>query len=64
MMSEVARYGIIINSKMQIIQGNQRVAELWQQSGLRWSEFVPEDIVDEFLNETVSYVVDFCAAFP
>lgn len=37
-----------------IIQGHQRVAELWQQSGLKWSEFVPEDKVNKFLNDNVS----------
>jgi translation initiation factor 4G len=31
--------------------GHQRVAEIWQQSGLEWSEFVPADKVDIFLAE-------------
>jgi len=38
-----------------VVQGHHAVAEMWQKSGLQWSEFLSDaDKVDEFLAKHVS----------
>jgi len=38
-----------------VVQGHHAVADMWQKSGLQWSEFLSDaDKVDEFLSKHVS----------